>query len=167
VKDSYYFVNAICPFDPYGKSKKAPYLALMGATAPGQSKTCGNPSKDVKGTISGIWHLSRKQTRETFMGAYDGNYPTPFSLYRDSAGQIVIYELDKQRYIVGSENSTYKNPAKVKTKHCYNLTQYPGETPNGYAYFRVVSDMEMKVAYSGTGTCPATFPRDKAKTYYR
>lgn len=167
-RDNYAFVTAICPFDPYEDAKKASYLALMGATGPGQSKTCGNPSKDVKGSISGLWHLAKDaDIRKMFMGEYEGNYPTPFSVYLDSAGQIVIYELNRQRYLLGPENPTYKDPATITTEQCYSLSQYPGERRNGYAYFKIISDMEMKVAYSGVGTCPAVFPEATAKTYYR
>lgn len=168
IRDRYAFVTAVCPFQPFEEAKRAPYLALMGATAAGQSKTCGNPSKDVKGSISGLWHLSKEvDPMKMIMGEYAGDYATPFSIYKDSAGQIVIYEIGRKRYILGSENPTYKDPAVVTTEHCYSLSQYPGERRGGYAYFKVISDMEMKVAYSANESCPVSFPDASATSYYR
>ncbi|MDO8508004.1 MAG: hypothetical protein Q7S53_05580 [bacterium] len=164
LKDRYDYINATCPFDYYADAKKQLFIALMGATAPGQSKTCGNPSKDVKGAISGMWHL----TRDGVQADYQGEYATPLSIYKDSAGKIVLYEINKKRSLLDSTNPTYKDPATITTSHCYALTDYgEGEKPKGYAYFKVVSDMEMKLAYSGTGSCPTTFPEATAKTYYR
>lgn len=168
LKDRYAFVNAMCPFDFYEDSVKQTYLALMGATKAGQSATCGSNSKDVKGSIAGLWHLSNDVgDMMSIMGKYDGQFATPFSVYKDSAGQIVIYEIGRKRYILGNENPTYKDPATITAEHCYNLSQYPRETRKGYAYFKVVGEMEIKVAYSASGSCPAQFPEGQGKTYYR
>lgn len=164
LKDRYDYVNASCPFDYYEDSKKNIFIALMGATAAGQSKTCGNPSKDVKGSISGMWHLGV----DGVQADYQGEYATPFSIYKDSAGKIVLYEMNRKRYLLDSTNPTYKDPATITTSHCYALTDYgQGERPKGYAYFKVISDKEMRVAYSGVGSCPAVFSEATAKTYYR
>lgn len=84
------YLNSICPFDYYSEEMQKPYIALMGATAAGQSKSCGTVSRDVKGSISGLWFL----TDEGFEAKYEENYATPFSIYKDSAGRVVLYEVE-------------------------------------------------------------------------
>lgn len=164
IKDSYGYVYAVCPFSYHEESIEQEFIALMGWSAPGQSKTCGTNSRDVKGSISGMWHLSKDGVREDYQGAF----ASPFSVYKLSSNEIVLYEINRQRYILDSRNSTHKDPAVVTTEHCYALTKFGGsETPIGYAYFKVISNTEMQLAYSQSGNCPNSFPGSGAKTYYR
>lgn len=162
LQDRYDFLNAVCPFDYYEDSVKQEFVALMGATKAGQSKTCGTNSRDVKGSLAGLWHL----TKDGFNADYQGLYASPFSIYKNSAEEIIIYEIDRQRFILGAKNPTYKDPATVTDAHCYTLTQYGDSRPEGYTYFKIISDKEMKMSYGKTGNCPTTFPENSA-TYYR
>jgi len=164
VKQGYSFLNAACPFDYYGDFEKSLYLALMGYSKAGESKTCGTNSKDAKGSVSGLWHLSK----EGVQAEYQGQYATPFSIYLASSNEIIIYEIGKKRYILGDKNSTYKDPTSVTDSHCYNLTEYgDSRSTQGYAYFKIVSDTEMKINFNSSGSCPSSFPETNAKTYYR
>ena len=164
LKDRYDFINAVCPFDYYDDVQKNLYIALMGYSEAGESKTCGSNSKDVKGSISGLWHLNREGVQADYRGAY----ATPFSIYKASSNEIIIYEINKKRFIISDKNSTYKDPASITGSHCYNLTEY-GDSKNtlGYVYFKVISDTEMKMSYSASGNCPASFPDTNSQTYYR
>ncbi|MFA6974117.1 MAG: hypothetical protein WC238_05270 [Parcubacteria group bacterium] len=163
IKDGYDFVNAVCPFNYYADSVKQEFLSLMGATKAGQAKTCGTNSRDVRGSLSGIWQL----TQEGVGADYQGAYATPFSIYKDSADQIVVFEINRQRFILDQTNPTYKDPAAVTGAHCYALTEYGGQPAKGYAYFQIVSDMEMQLQYAPSGTCPSQFPAEGSVTYYR
>ncbi len=162
VQDRYDYVNAACPFDYYEVAEKQLVVALMGFSKAGQATTCGTNSKDVKGSISGLWHLGKDG-----VGAdYQGQYATPFSVYKTSSDEIVIYEVNHQRYILASNNPTYKDPVAVTDAHCYSLTEYGESKMQGYAYFKIVSDLEMRMSFSKTGSCPTTFPTSST-TYYR
>lgn len=164
VREMYDYVNAACPFDYYDTKTKNQYLALMGYREAGESKNCGSNSRDVKGAISGLWHLNKEGIREE----YKGEYATPFSIYKASSGEIVLYEINRRRYILNNKNKTYKDPAEVTGSHCYNLTEWPDDKiTKGYAYFKVISNMEMMMSYNFSGTCPTSFPAHNAITYYR
>ncbi len=164
LKDRYSFVNAACPFDYYEENIRQEFLALMGHYKAGESKNCGSNSRDVKGSIAGMWHLTQDGVQE----AYDGQYASPFSIYKTSANELILYEINRKRYIIGEKNQTYKDPALVTDSHCYNLTQYGHEvSTNGYAYFKVLSDTKMQLSYKSTGACPATFPENSTMIYYR
>jgi hypothetical protein len=157
-------IIAACPFDYYqDESAKSAFYALMGATAAGQSKTCGNPSSDVKGTLSGMWHLKKTGFEEKYVG----EYANPFSIYKRSGGDIIIYEIGGRRHIIEPNSYTYKDPALVTTSHCYQLTDLSGMKESGFAYFKIDSDTQMSVVYKKTGSCPASFPKGPAKKYYR
>jgi hypothetical protein len=157
-------IEAACPFDYYkDESQKSPFYALMGATAAGQSKDCGNTSKDVKGSLSGMWHLNKTGFEEK----YEGSYANPFSIYKRSGGDVIIYEIGGERRIITSKNSTYKDPAKITSSYCYQLTDSWSQKESGFAYFNIDSDNQMSVAFEKTGSCPASFPKTGTKKYYR
>lgn len=159
-------LSATCIFDYYQDEKiKNDFYALFGTTAAGQTTNCGNPSKDKKGTLSGLWHLKKDGIS---MGEYDGPFADPFSVYMTADKNITIYELDKNVFILYPTNPTYKDPAEITDSHCYTLTDNwnPNES-KGYAYFRIDSDTQMSLLYSPSGSCPATFTETGAKTYYR
>lgn len=152
-------LNARCPFDFYPEEMKTKFTRLLGYSKPGQSSDCGNPSKDIKGTLSGMWHFS-SDPKSGISEQLDGIYASPLSVFKNSAGEVTIDQVNNQRLDITPENKTNEDPKKITTEHCYQVT-------SGYAYFKVVSDQEMKVAYSSSGNCPTTFPTTQAKTYYR
>ncbi len=159
-------LSASCIFDYYQDEKlKNDFYALLGTTAAGQSTSCGSPSSDKKGTLSGLWHLKKDGID---MGSYDGPFADPFSVYKRSDQSISIYEVNKEAYTISPNNATYKDPAEITSSHCYQLTDnWNPSVYKGYAYFRIDSDTQMSMTYSPSGFCPETFPNRQAKTYYR
>ena len=148
-------IAGVCPFDYYESAVAVGYLALMGATKAGQTTTCGNVSKDVAGTLSGMWHFS-KEAQSELREEIDGNFASPLSVYKNSAAQVIIDQLAGQR--IDLEKTT--DPAEVTTEYCYALSP-------GFAYFRLVSQNEMTLAYATVGNCPSLFPATNTKIYYR
>lgn len=157
----YKLIHSACVFSYYPEEIRATYLALMGATQAGQTNDCGNTSKDVAGTLSGMWHFDEKigEIRQE----QDGPYASPLSIYRNSANEVIIDQLgDNIRFdLLGATD-----PATVTASHCYPLVINERQ-PAGYAYFQIVSEIEMRLAYSSSGSCPTAFPATGAKTYYR
>lgn len=152
-------LTARCPFDFYPDEMKNKFMKLMGYNKPGQSQSCGNPSKDVAGTLSGMWHLSSDPKTGT-SEQIDGVYASPLSVFKNSAGEVTIDQVNNQRLDIPPNNKTNQNPKEITGEHCYQLT-------SGYAYFKVISSTQMQFAYSSSGICPTTFPTAQAKTYYR
>lgn len=148
-----------CVFDFYQDNLRQQFINLMGYSKAGQAQDCGSVSKDVAGTISGMWHLD-KNPESGISEKLDGIYASPLSVFKNSAGQVTIDQVDNRRLDVEPNNLTNKDPKEMKKEHCYQLSP-------GYAYFKVISDTEMQFAYSNSSSCPATFPENSAKTYYR
>ena len=154
------FINGVCPFNYYSEAIKASYIALMGATKAGQSPDCGNPSKDVAGSLSGGWFFD-KDTSNT-SEQIDGNFVSPLAVYRDSANRVIIDQIANSQFRI--EGGT--DPATVKSEQCYKLATSNNQ-PAGYAYFKLISPSEMQLAYGASGSCPAVMPTSGSKTYYR
>lgn len=154
------FINGACPFDYYESAIKATYLALMGATKAGQSQNCGNPSKDVAGTLSGAWFFDEDSSKTEEQ--IDGNFVSPLAVYRDSAGRVIIDQIANTQFRI--EGGT--DPATVKSEHCYKLVSNNNQ-PAGYAYFKLIGLREMQLAYGASGSCPTVMPSSGAKTYFR
>ena len=147
-----------CPFDFYQDEMKQKFVDLMGYNKAGQSTNCGSVSKDVAGTLSGMWHFSA-DTKTGTRTQIDGVYASPLSVFKNSAGEIIIHQVDNRRLDIEPNDKTNKDPKQVTGEHCYQST-------SGYAYFKLISPQEMKFAYS-SGSCPQKFPEELAKTYYR
>lgn len=158
--------TAVCPFDYYeDQGLKNIYYALLGASQPGQTASCGSPSKDKIDTLSGLWHLKKEGRVET---GYEGDFANPLSVYKRSDNNVVIHEIGRKRVIISPGMPTYKNPEEVTSSHCYNLTDdWSGSMRDGYIYFRIDSDTEMSVAYNRAGSCPTMFPTVNIQKYYR
>ena len=152
-------LTARCPFDFYPDDMKAEFLALMGYSIAGQSQTCGSVSRDVDGTISGMWHFSSNYLTGK-PEQLDGVYASPLSIIKNSAGEITIDQVNNMRLDIQPGSMAFKDPAEVTGEHCYQLE-------NGYAYFKMVSPQEMKFAYGSSGNCPSSFPDAGSKIYYR
>lgn len=151
-------LTARCPFDFYPEDLKREYMDLMGYSRAGQSQTCGTASRDVSGTLSGMWHFS-PDAETGLREELDGIYASPLSVFRNSAGETVVHQVDNRRLDIQADEPTNKDPAKITSEHCYR-------TDGGYAFFKVVSATEMKFAYSDSGSCPSALPAS-SKTYYR
>ena len=151
-------LTAKCPFDFYPDEMKSEFLALMGYSRAGQSQTCGSVSRDVVGTISGMWHSSPTYLTDR-SEQLDGVYASPLSIIKNSAGEITIDQVNNMRLEIKPESVAFKDPAEVTGEHCYQLK-------NGYVYFKIIDDMTMDFYYSDKGNCPSSFPPG-GKRYYR
>ena len=151
-------LTARCPFDFYSDSMKSEFLALMGYSRAGQSQTCGSASRDVEGTISGMWHFSPDYLTSR-SEQLDGVYASPLSIIKNSAGEITIDQVNNMRLDIQPESVAFKDPAEVTGEHCYQLK-------NGYAYFKIIDNMTMDFYYSDKANCPSSFPPG-GKRYYR
>lgn len=154
------FINGVCPFNYYESAVKTAYLALMGATKAGQSQDCGNPSKDVAGSLSGAWFFDKDDSKTEEQ--IDGNFVSPLAIYRDSASRVIIDQIANTQFRI--EGGT--DPTTVKSEQCYKLATDNNRSA-GYAYFKLVSATSMQLVYSASGSCPATMPTSGVKTYYR
>ena len=156
----YRFINGACPFNYYESAVKNSYLALMGATEAGQSRDCGNPSKDVAGTLSGAWFFDQSDSNTDEQ--LDGNFVSPLAIYHDSANRVIIDQIANTQFRI--EGGT--DPATVSTEKCYQLTDQASRAA-GYAYFKLVGSSQMQLAYGASGSCPSSFPATGTKNYYR
>jgi hypothetical protein len=156
------YITARCPFDFYPDEMRQEYIDLLGFTEAGLTSDCGCGSKDVKGTLSGAWWLSTSGTDIEEQGMFT----SPLFIYNNSAGGTSLGYVNKKRYKITSDNPTNKDPATITDEHCYNLLSAWDGSSEGYAYFKIISDTEMRLATGTSGSCPSTFP-DEYVTYYR
>jgi hypothetical protein len=156
------YLTAVCAFNFYPDEIKQDYIDLMGFGAPGLVSDCGNASRDVAGTLSGIWWLSIDGTDIEEQDVFT----SPLMIYSNSAGGTSLGYVNKKRYKIRSDNPTNKDPATITTEHCYKLLSAWDGSTDGYAYFKIISDTEMHLATGTSGSCPSMFP-DDYMTYYR
>lgn len=161
-------INGVCPYDYYESAKKQEYYNLLGGGGGTvfSVKDCGHSSRDVAGTISGMWFLDAQPGESIYETYDDGDYGSTLSIVGDEE-RITIGNLGPATALwVYSNNPTYILPEKVTSEHCY---QIDGQNPSqdaGWVYIKLVSNTEAKVSYSPTGTCPGSFPAT-SKTYYK
>lgn len=161
-------LHVACPYDLYSGEKKDEYYSLLGSAGgkiiPGVN--CGTVSRDKLGSIEGQWFTNPDP--ESGMGEYkwNGPYHNPFPVVKEVDGNIDIYIGGTGIVRINPNNSSYLDPEKVTNEHCYLIQPTPSESV-GYVYFKLISNTEMKVSYSETGTCPTTFPDTGSQTYYR
>ena len=158
-------ISAVCPFNYYDEAKKADFIALMGQRKAGETNSCGEVSRDKAGTLSGMWHLSA-DAGSGMQTAKDGQFESPFSIYKNSAGVISINQINGKRLDVEPGTKTNKDPYDVTSEHCYE-TKDANQRPAGYAFFKLNGANQMSLVYNSSGSCPANFPSQGAKTYYR
>jgi len=164
-------ITARCPFDFYPKEEAEKYLSLVGYNSQdgaktGMINTCGSVSRDVKGTIAGIWHFS-SESEDGVIIDKDGVFTTPLAIYETISGSITIDMIDGKTRTIFESSDTYKDPATITSLHCYELEDIFNHNPVGYIFFKLASDTEMKISYSSSGSCPSVFPNENIRTYYR
>ncbi len=158
-------LHGVCPYDFYTGEKKEAYYNLFGSAGGVlfEKKECGSSSRDVPGSISGMWFLEKEVKGYPFEeeGYKDGDYGSTLPISGDEA-QITIGNLGQSNaVVVYSNSSTFKLPEEVMDEHCY---QFQGA---GYAFFKVIDEISMDVYYSASGSCPAEFPSSGAKRYWK
>lgn len=159
-------LHTICPYDLYRGEMKEAYYDLFGDAFGERTGVmdCGTVERDIEGTISGMWFLDKVPVRGVHDTVREGDYGSPLPI-ADDGGRIVIGRIDETNIWINHDNPTYKDPAEVKDEHCYQIL--PPSQGQGYIYFKIISDMEMRVFYSDIGTCPESFPAEGWKSYYR
>jgi hypothetical protein len=167
-------LHAICPYDPYSPAMRQPYLDLLGTNndPPKAGRLCGTVAHDKVGTAAGVWfHVP--YTQGTAQEARDGSR-NPLSLFKAVTDVVYVANLDGAPTKPGSlafriepTNPTYLDPTAITTSHCYERHLTATSPATGWAYVKIVSDMQMQVAYAEQGACPATFPTTGIQNYYR
>ncbi|MDO8604596.1 MAG: hypothetical protein Q7K40_04370 [bacterium] len=161
-------INGVCPYDYYEPNKKKTYYNLLGGAGGTLFKTkdCGKSSRDVAGTISGMWFLSQEPQNNIYESYKEGLYGSTLSIVGDEE-RITIGNLGESRMSwIYNNNPTYKLPEQVKSEHCYKFDGFTPGDNRGWVYFKFVSDTQLDVFFSQTGTCPYSLPPN-AKRYYK
>lgn len=161
-------INGVCPYDYYEPSKKEEYYNLLGGAGGNlfKVKDCGNSSRDVKGTISGMWFLDKVPKGWIYDSYKDGDYGSTLSIVGDEES-ITIGNLGQSKLSrIYSSNPTYKLPQEITNQHCYQFDGFAQGESSGWAYLKVISDTELDVVFSQTGKCPVSFPSNP-KRYYK
>ncbi len=160
-------LHVICPYDLYTGDMREAYYDLFGGgflTRTG-IRDCGTVERDINGTISGMWFLDEVPLRSVHDTVKEGIYGSPMPI-ADDGERIVVGRIDEANIWIAHDNPTYKDPTEVTDEHCYQNMLTP-ETHDGYVYFKVISDMEMRAFISETGSCPESFPGEGWVSYYR
>lgn len=161
-------INGVCPYDYYEPTKKETYYNLLGGAGGTlfKIKDCGKSSRDIAGTISGMWFLSQEPQESIYESYKEGLYGSTLSIVGDEE-RVAIGNLGESNMSwTYRNNPTYRLPEEVKSEHCYEFDGFTPRDTRGWAYFKVVSDTEMDVFFSKTGTCPRSLPSG-AKRYYK
>ncbi len=159
-------LQVMCPYDLYTGEMKDAYYDLFGGGGGTllHNRDCGTVERDVLGAVEGMWFLDEVPVRGVHDTDKQGLYGSPMPIV-DDGERITIGIIDEPNIWIYHDNPTYKDPAEITDSHCYQaMPPSPGE---GYIYFEVISDMEMKVFRSETGSCPESFPNEGWKSYYR
>lgn len=164
-------ISGVCPYDYYNGEKKEVYYNLLGGGGGTlfKVKNCGNSSRDVAGTISGMWFLDKEIVGSIYDYYMDGDYGSPVSIVGDEE-RISIGNLGRQEPVIYiySTNPTYKLPEEITKEHCYQKYQnFENSDSSGYVYFKVVDNSTIDVSFSSSGTCPGNFPSSGSKLYYK
>ncbi len=163
-------LKVMCPYDLYrGEMKDAYYDLFGGFSSTGDNllhdKDCGTVTRDVLGAVEGMWFLDKVPVRGVHDAVKEGIYGSPMPIV-DDGKRIVIGIVDDSNIWIYHDNPTYIDPAEITGTHCYQIMPTSNDE-EGFAFFEVVSDMEMKFFYSKTGTCPESFPEEGWISYYR
>jgi len=161
-------LHVVCPYDLYKDEMRDAYYNLFGSAGGNlaEGADCGTVSRDIVGSIAGQWFVN--QNPESGVGEYnlDGPYHNPLPVVKEVGGDVNIIIGGSGIVRIHPDNPSYINPRKVTDEHCYLIQPTPTKS-DGYIYFNLISDTEMNVSYSPTGTCPQNFPDTNSKTYYR
>jgi len=149
-------LHADCPYNYFADSLRSQYEALFALQTgvPYKGATCRSASRDVKGALSGAWYLDKDPY---------GDFREVLAIAADFNGEIRIAGLGNNDLIVSPNPSPATNPddVKVNDEICYE-----GSGGGNFAYFKVLSNTQVNVAY-GTGGCPASFPKTNTQIYVR
>jgi hypothetical protein len=162
-------LHVICPYRYYTPELRASFEALLGAPGgePIAGTDCGDVAIDTLGAIAGQWFsdpdpASGRGTLELQNGY--GN-PHPIVLNPDRSITFGNVGASIQGVRIYEESATWRDPREVDDEHCYQLGT--PASPEGFLYYVVISEREMKLFYSSSGECPGVPPASGGRTYYR
>ncbi|MEK6918668.1 MAG: hypothetical protein AABW73_01385 [Nanoarchaeota archaeon] len=166
---SYNLRSGVCPYDFYSGEKKVAYYELFGGGGGTlfKVKSCGFASRDVPGSISGMWFLDKEVKGSIYDYYSDGDYGSPISIVGDEE-RVAIGNLGSKSPVnyFSSNNPSYKLPDEVTVQHCFQiLDNFNSNSANGFIFFKVIDNMTIDVYYSANGSCPATMPASSRRYY--
>jgi hypothetical protein len=163
-------LHVICPYAHYTPELRAAYEALLGApgAGPQPGTACGSVSVDVIGALAGQWFFDPDPSTGSGELSLMNGYGNPHPIVKNPDGSLTFGNVgfSLQGFRLYPDAPTWRDPAEVTSEHCYQLATDTG-TPEGWLYYVIVSNSEMKLFYSSTGTCPQTAPVSGGRSYYR
>ena len=158
-------LHSVCPYDFYTPTKKALWLAKLGAPGsdPVPGTTCGVVTEGLVGTADGMWFIS--PNTETDHLAIEGAYQSQIMLTVDPSGILRIGGLNTSgtlsQMMVSPQSTTWLKPSAVTvgSTHCWS-NDIQSVSVN------VTSNTTMSVLV-GAGSCAALASPSTGKTYYR
>ncbi|XOU94318.1 MAG: hypothetical protein ACNFW9_05755 [Candidatus Kerfeldbacteria bacterium] len=151
-------LHAVCPYDLYTDDLKSEYYEKIGTyyyTGFVKAESCGNPSYDIVGTISGGWFLGENDTMMTgeFMtiGEEGGNV---YTIVKNNLEDVIIRVDDYWTEVMPKD-------VKVGSSACY----FDNNTDT-WMFLNLVSEETIQLA-NGNGNCPVEFPDSNIKIYSR
>jgi len=150
-------VYADCPYDYYEGNLKKQHYALLGLpTQDGKllkAESCGSPSQDVAGTVSGGWFQGDSTTEKGKWVTFGQQFGTMEMSMREN-GSNKMFSL--------KEFNPKITPDKVVVEQSVCFQGYD----NNWAYVNLLSDKQLSLV-TGTGECPRSFPSARAETWDR
>ena len=153
------YLHAVCPYDYFSPGLREAYYqkfeTLNKKPVPGAP--CRSPNQDKAGTLAGAWFFRENSfATEAHVGI----------ILELDGSDVEIVGLPRQgvHNSVSRPNLTFKDPAEVRTEHCY----FSPHSDNRILYFRLVSPQKAEV-YIGTSSsgCPPSFPTPGTIMLYR
>ncbi len=148
---------SVCPYDLFEEKLREKYYQKIGTSSVvgfEKAKTCGNPSYDIAGTISGGWFFDENST----------DTQGEFLLIGESSGKVdLTVKTNSEVTILRITDYVPKNLPKeigVGDSVCYSGFD------NDWAYLRLIDNTTIELS-NGTGACPSSFPTTNSKKYYR
>ncbi len=156
-------LHADCPYDYYTGAMRREYDVLLSGIAPGE--TC-LVTRDQPGTILGQWF------KEPYVPGDPVEFDPGFGVVVRlgyTSGILIIPQIridveDQPSVWIDELQPTYVDPS-IAIEHCYEHEKWVDEAPPYHVYLKLLSDMEMAVAF-GEGGCPQQLPAGY-QVYYR
>jgi len=149
-------LHSVCPFKYFEDSVKSKYESLYALQTgqPYKGATCRSASRDVAGTLSGLWYLDK---------APHGDFSDVLALASDFDGELRIGGLFGHTMFVKDTPTLPTLPENVKIN---DEVCYEDQGGGNFTFFKVLSNSQVEVA-TGYSGCPAAFPTSNTEIYNR
>lgn len=149
-------IYAKCPYDYFQEDLKNQYYNLLGLGGGKfpftKASSCGSPSKDISGTISGGWFQgdsTDSKGKSINVGSFVGI--VHFNLKQDGNKSINMSDWN---------NKTLPENVKVGESVCYSDGQ------NTWVFLKLESENKL-LSTTGDGKCPSQMPSQNVETWER